>query len=511
VDRDGEQPTVFFRGQLPAFVSELFGPVVVKDMLETFRGCISPSYCLAPVEVARMCRVRNTVARMRQQYDALVRATGGLERVWQRLEAGEGGVLADDRVPYLNGLSEQTGRARMWASYHLAWMEAVDSHRRGQAEERIAADLDKAVERVEFDIDFTRRMLGRIRGELRFGQADLNRWVRSRIEERYYKTSAETLIQNLKQLQMVFRGRVVELGESDANAGTIRSLLPESSGEVECTGKGAMEARMVDWPTQGGSGLALQLDGLTEAWKDGAAITFPPVDVSALSQRPSVLRFYVNGGGAGHQNLTFWLYARNGGQTSKEDEKDWQHVALSDYVDIDELEATWQLVSIPLERLLKPGFDTIIGFGVNNAVVGEICGPVWIDTMYVAETAEPVGRDVAVRRPPERGPAREAEIHVLGMQPSTFAGAEGTESRMMFGLKLTGDGTLTDAKVSVRVSTLDGRVLCAEQVFEAVRLRMPWWSPSLRYDLGAYLQDATLEVALASREVNRTITKSIRW
>jgi hypothetical protein len=310
---------------------------------------------------------------------------------------------------------------------------------------------------------------------------------------------------------MVFRGRMVELGESDANAGTVRALLPDSSGGIECTGKGALTASMVASPTQSGSGLALQLDGLTEAWKDGAAITFPPVDVSAWRQRPSVLRFYVNGGGAGHQNLTFWLYARSDGETTKDDGKDWQWVALRDYVDIDELEATWQLVSIPLERLLKPGFDTILGFGVNNAVVGEICGPVWIDTMYVAEAAEPVERDMAVRRPAEPGPARDAEIHVVGVQPTTFAGAGGTESRVMFGLKLTGNGTLTDAKVSVRVSTLDGRALCAEQVFEAVRLRTPWWSPSLRYDMGAYLQDATLEVVLESREVNRAVTKSIRW
>jgi len=511
VDRDGSEPAAFFGKQLETFAVELFGPNAAPDLLDVFRGCISPSYCIAPVDVARMCQVANTPERMQQQYDALLRATGGLERVWRRLEAGVDGVLAEDRIPYLNGLSDQTCRARLWASYHLAWMTASHALRRGEPEDRIATDLAKAIERVRADGDFTLSMLARIKGAPRFGKADLNRWALRRIEERDYKTTKKSLKRDLERLKMVLHGRMVELRESDGNARTVLPLLPDSSGEVECAGRGAAEATFVSWPTQGESAAALQLDGLTVWSKDGASVKFPLVDVGELRKKPSVLRFYINGGGTGYQRLIFWLYPSSDGAATTDEDAERKWVRLRDYVEVDDLEATWQLVSIPLDKLLKPGAHSIVGFGVNNAVSDDVCGPVWIDTMYVAADAEPVEREVAVARPKDRGPAREAEVHMVGVQATTAVAGEGLESRMLFSIKVTGDGSLTDVRVTVRIVGPGGGVLHTAPVFEAARLRTPWWSPSLRYNLGRYVQDVSLEVVLESREASRTATKIVTW
>jgi len=512
IDRDGTQPAAFFDGMLPKFVAELFGERAAPDLLDVFKGCISPSYCMLPGDVARMCRTPNTADRMQQQYEALVRACGGLERVWQRIELGKKDVLRRRAEPYFYGLTEQVGRARLWASFHLATMRASEALRRGEPEPKIAAELEAASQRVRADAAIAERMSARVKKKPKSGKADTNRWLRKRINARYYETDQDALLTQLQRLRDVVNGRSVELRESHANAPTVRHLLPDDGRGVVLRGKGATKLSLVSYPTQGGSETAIQIEGLTQPWHDGLSVGFPAVDIEGYVEDGGVLRFYINGGGAGNQQFTFWLYARNpNGEVTKTDVKGWRWVALADYVAIDDLEATWQLVSIPLGRLLRKGYTKVAGFGMNNAVYNEVCGPVWIDSMYVAMNRVPIEHEVAVQAPPEQPPATEARPVAVGVQPTIFVGASGMESRVMLGLKLEGNGALTNVRIALRFVRPDGEVVRSEPVLSAAKLRTPWWSPSLRFDLGPLVSKRRIEIVLTSNEVRKRTTAVVRW
>ena len=528
VDRDGAEPAAFFDEMLPKFAAELFGPEAAPWLLDTFKGCISPSYCLLPTEVARMCGTANTVARMQQQYDALVRASGGLERLWQRLETGRQDVLRPGSEAVFYGLSEQVARARVWASYHLARMRAAEALRLGEPTAGTIADLEAAIRRVRADAAVADRMNARLRGKPTAGKADLNRWLRKEIKERYDDTAYERRIEELRRLRRLVDGRAVEPRDTGG-----LPVLPDDGQGVVLRGKGATRLSLVPYPTQGGSRSAIQVEGLTQPWHDGFSVGFPPVDVAEVAKRVpgapragersgdgrGVLRFYINGGGTGGQQLTFWLYARNAsGDSPKPDEKDLMWVDLADYVAIDDLEATWQLVSIPLDRLLRKGYTTVVGFGMNDATQDEVCGPAWIDTMYVTADRPAVEREVAVQKPPEQAPATQARVLAIGVQPSTFVGcpelatgADGMQSRLLLGLKLVGDGSLSDVRITLRFLAPDGALLRSQTAVSAARLRTPWWSPSLRFDLGRLVPSARIEMTLSSREAHGTGSVVVRW
>ena len=81
--------------------------------------------------------------------------------------------------------------------------------------------------------------------------------------------------------------------------------------------------------------------------------------------------------------------------------------------------------------------------GMNQ---GEVCGPVWLDTMYVAMGSPPVEVEVPVQDPPEQGAATEASVLAVGVQPSTAIGANAS------GNSPSGPDT-----VRTRLRTRDGR------------------------------------------------------
>jgi len=118
---------------------------------------------------------------------------------------------------------------------------------------------------------------------------------------------------------------------------------------------------------------------------------------------------------------------------------------------------------------------------------------------------------VDVQPPPEQPAATEARVLAVGVQPSTFIGASGPESRLMLGLKLLGNGSLTDVRIALRLLAPDGSVVWTVPVVSAPRLRTPWWSQSVRCDLGRLVPTARLEMALSSKEVNETGAIQVKW
>jgi hypothetical protein len=372
----------------------------------------------------------------------------------------------------------------------------------------------------------------------------------------------------LGRLKDLLDGQVTELCESAENARTVRLLLPRDGRDVKVRGKGATWVSLVSHPTHAGTGghstfpapaegmiprgkagpqepqglpstppeklnvpvlKCIQIEGLTLPSHDGLSVSFPPTDVSEYRKAGGVLRFYINGGGAGNQQFTFWLYARaqggggkpeirnpksklGDGRSEGRDSKGWMWVSLRDYVTIDDLEATWQLVSIPLDRLVREDYPEVTGFGMNNAVDNDVCGPVWIADLYVAMNREPVERQVAVSPPPPQRPATRAMMLPIGVQPTTSIGGAGVEeSHLLLGLKLDANGSLTRVRIALRLVTLNGEVVLSEPVFSAARLRTPWWSTSLRFTVPRALTQARLEMVLASTEVNATYVTEVRW
>ncbi len=505
-------------GTLAAFATEAFGHKAAPWLLDAFRGCTSPSYCLMPSDVARVAETPNTAARMRQQYESLVRASGGIERLWQRWEAGERRLILPDAAPYFCGLSEQVVRSRAWASYHLARLRVAEGLRTGEPRDPLAAELEGAIRRVEADAALATRTNARVANRPRAGKAEHVRWFAKSLRTRYDDTAYGRLTDDLRRVLRVLKGRMVELREApDADPPSL-PLLPDDGKGLTLRGKGATKASVVPYPTQGGSKAAIQAEGLTQPWHDGFAVGFPPVDVSRHLKANGVLRFYINGGGAGGQQLTFWLYGGTGvppvddgtGKMPVPPPR-WPWVSLADYVAVDDLEATWQLVSIPLDRLLPRGYTQVTGFGMNDATPGEVCGPLWLDTMYVAAPGQPVEADAQVQEPPAQPPATEARVLACGVQPSAYVTGDGMANRLLLALKVMGNGTLSDVRIALRFLTPEGKLIASHQAVAAARIRTPWWSPSLRYDLGVLVPEVRIEMALTSSEVNATGGADVRW
>jgi len=518
-DLDIERDSVGASESLASFATEAFGRKAAPWLLDAFRGGISPSYCLMPSDVARVAETPNTAARMRQQYEALVRASGGLERLWQRWEAGERRLVLPDSAPYFCGLSEQVLRSRAWASYHLARLRVAEGLRNGEPPDALAAELDGATRRVEADAALATRMSLRVANRPRAGKAEHVRWFAKSLRTRYDDTAYGRLTDDLQRLLALLKGRMTELRESsDADPPSL-PLLPDDGEGLTLRGKGSTKVSVVSYPTQGSSGTAIQAEGLTQPWHDGFSVGFPPVDISRHLKANGVLRFYINGGGAGDQQLTVWLYARDdrgaaapvAGNGRPPEAKGWPWVSLPDYVAVDDLEATWQLVTIPLDRLLPRGYTQVTGFGMNDATPGEVCGPLWLDTMYVAAPGEPVEATAAVQEPPAQPPATEAHVLAYGVQPTAYVTGNGMANRLLLALKVMGNGTLSHVRITLRFLTPEGKLIASHQAVAAERIRTPWWSASLRYDLGVLLPEVRVEMALTSKEVNGTGSVVVRW
>jgi len=514
VDRDGTEPAVFFQDLLPASTVELFGSKAGPALLDVFKGCVSPSYCLLPSDVGRLCWVPNTSDRMQQQYDALVRAYAGLERVWQRIETGEKEVLAPGSEPYFHGLSEQVGRTRAWASYHLARLPAVEALRVGHPTPPIASELLAATQRFVADSKLAGRMDARVRDKdkPKAGKAEPNRWLRDAFNARYYNTDYGKLLADLRRLHGVLEGRMAELREADPAASKILPLLPPDGRDVKLRAKGSALISYVPYPTQGDSKMSVQVEGLSQAVNDSFTAGLPAVDVGEYRKAGGVLRFYVNGGGTGNHQVSFWLYTRSrNGSPSETEPKGWMWVNLRDYVAIDDLEATWQLVTIPLDRLVREDVTEVVGFGMSNIVEHEVCGPLWIGPMYVALNREPVEREIRVPEPPRQFPAHRATLTPLGVQAILIGGRQRIEGRLLFGLKLDGDGSLTNVRITVRLLAIDGEVVLSRHLLSAPRVRTPWWPSSFQIDLPRVVSPARVEFALHSAEYTAVFVTSVRW
>jgi len=509
VERDGSEPAPFFGAALPSLLAAAYGDKAGPPLAEVFLGCVSPSYCALPGEVARLAETANSVSRMRQQYAALVRASASLERVWQRFETGERHLIYTDAAPAFYGLTEQVARARVWASYHSVHLGVAEALRAGRPRPAIAAELSDAIPRVAADAAAGRRLAARVAARPRAGAAEPSPWVARSLRALDSSEAEAALVGRLERLLKVVRGTTLELRESPEAATRSLPLVPKDGEGVTLRGKGAARLRLVRYPARGGS--AIQIEGLTQPWHDGAAVGFPAVDVARHLGARSALRFYINGGAAGGQQLTFWLYARGAGGDPAPPDTKWPYVALGDYVAVDDLEATWQLVSIPLDRLLPAGYTQVTGFGLNNATYGEVCGPVWIDTLYVAPDAKPVEVEVPVQEPPAQAPATEARVLAVGVQPTTAMAADGPVSRLMLALNVVGNGYLSNVRITLRVLDRDGEELLAREAVAAEQMRTPWWSPSIRCHLTRLVPKCRLEMTLASDEVRGTGAVDVTW
>jgi len=511
VERDGSEPAAFFGAALPPLLAAAYGDKAGPALAEVFLGCVSPSYCALPGDVARLAETANSASRMRQQYAALVRASASLERVWQRFETGERQLIYTDAAPSFYGLTEQVAHARVWASYHSVHLGVAEALRAGRSRRAIAAELSDAIPRVAADAATGRRLVARVAARPRAGAAEPSHWVARSLRALDSSEAEAALVGRLERLLKLVRGASVELREPLAAAPEALPLLPEAAEALTLRGKGAAHLSLVHYPTQGGGGSAIQIEGFTQPWQDGAAVGFPAADVTRYAGAASALRFYINGGGAGGQQLTFWLYARGAGGDPAPSDAKWPYVSLADYVAVDDLEATWQLVSIPLDRLLPRGYTQVTGFGLNNATYGEVCGPVWIDTMYVAPDAKPVEVEVPVQEPPAQPPATEARVLAVGVQPTTAMAADGPVSRLMLALKVVGNGALSNVRIVLRVIDPDGAELLTREAAVAERMRTPWWSPSIRCHLPRLVPKCRLEMTLASDEVRGTGAVEITW
>lgn len=509
--RDGAEGSEAFLALVPAFAAEAFGAKAGPPLAEAFRGCISPSYCLMPAEIARLAMQDNRAELMQEHYDALVRASGAIERVWQRFEAGERRLIFAETAPYFYGLSEQAARSRAWASHHLARLRALEALRRGEPRAAIAAELRDAILRVETDAALAERMDARLGKKPKAGKAEHNRWLAGSLRTRYEDTSRESLREPLQRLLDVLEGTRIE--ERDAPDATLPPLylLPDDDREVALRSKGATAVSFVTYPTTGRRKTALQAEGLSVPWHDGFSVGFPAVDVADYVKAGGVLRFYANGGGTGHQQLLLRLYARDAAGATPADERPWPSVPLAEYLAIDDLEATWQLVTIPLARLLPPSYSKIAGFGITNVVSNEVCGPLWLDGLRVAAAGETIRVAVPVQEPPPQPPATEARVLACGVQASTYLTAEGLASRLMLGLKVVGNGSLSNLRIELRLLTPEGQLISAHQAVAAERIRTPWWSPTLRYSIDNLIPSAQLEMILSSDEVKATGSIIVRW
>jgi hypothetical protein len=329
----------------------------------------------------------------------------------------------------------------------------------------LAARLAAAIRRVKEDNATAKRMDARTRDVSMGPLTHLNRWNRKMQNRLYKNPDYDGHVKKLEDLLSMLHGKVVELRESKENRVSVRWLFRDGK-DTTLRGSGNVRMTLVPWPAQGGAGTAIQADGLATAWKDRAYATFPAVDVTAHREREGRLRFYVNGGRDGGHDLSFSLALDSGGS------KGSRHVKLGDYVTVDGLEATWQLVDIPLADLLPEGEARVCGFNMGYSQRYKIAGPLWIDSMYVCLPAEPEPVRAPVQERSAR-PATRAQLEPVLVRTDKFVGGEGTESRITLPLRLTGDGRLTDVRILLRILGQDGKPFLTHPLLEARELRTP--------------------------------------
>jgi hypothetical protein len=507
IDRDGTAPAVFFDEWLPKFAEEMFGPKAGSDMEDLFRGALSPVYMVLPDVVSAAALIPNTTSRMEQQTAGMRKAAAGIDRVWRRLEAGEKDVLRPGSEPYFYGLSEQAGRALAYGSWHLARMRAEQALRRGADPAEAAAILRKDIEQLKIDQDLARRMDRRTDGKPLAGKANMHRWAKAIIQPLYRNPDYADRLAELERLEMALgKGEMIELRESEAGVRSVRWLIQDGqNARIESLGEAS--AAFVDYPTQRDSDRSLLIEGLSErARGDGCLVTFDPVDVSGYLEKEGRLRFYVNGGAEGGHDINIALVSDGPGE-----ERETSSVNLSEFLSVDGLEATWQLADVPLEDVLPAGQNLISGVRFRQAHRWQRSGPLWIDSVYVCLPGDPVETKVAIQSPPERPAATTAEIRPVILREDRFVGGEGTESRVETRLKLTADGSLTDASVYLRILSEDGKPLAQETIYRAKRLNAPWWSPEMRFDLGCEIGKGVLQMTLRSGEIDQTFSRELSW
>jgi len=510
IEPAGTEPAELFESWLPRFAAECYGDSVGGDLAAMHRGAICPSYAVYPGYISPARAQANGTDRIKQQYEALREGVAGLERVWRRIERGEKNVLKPEAESDFYGLTQQAGKLLAFASYNYARMEMEDGLRSARPKREIALRLAGAIERVRHDNQIAARMAARVKGKPTSGQASL---VREKttvlVGPRYRKADFASHEKGLLDLLAVLRGEVTERREPPENRKTIRWLMKDGEG-VTLGKHGISEHSLVSWPAHGGKGKAIQIDGFRTAWKDGVRVQFPPVDISGYRGKGGRLRFYVNGGLGGAHNFSFWLNARGPAGEQLEVTKSLRHVRLANYVGVDGFEETWQLVDMPLSKLLSEGHTEVFGFSMNYARTDRACGPLWIDSMYVCLPAKPVERRVPVQERVARA-AKTAQLQARHVKTRKFVGAEGTESRIVLPMRLTGDGKLTDVRLRVRVLDPQNKPLADEEFLRAAELRTPWWFEPLQLDLGREVDSATVEMVLESRELKRTTKMTAAW
>ncbi len=67
------------------------------------------------------------------------------------------------------------------------------------------------------------------------------------------------------------------------------------------------------------------------------------------------------------------------------------------------------------------------------------------------------------------------------------------------------------AGVELRFLSQEGKLLGSHVAVAADRIRTPWWSPSLRYDLAVLVPEVQIEMALTSDEVKARGSAVVRW
>jgi len=510
IEHAGTEPKELFRTWLPRFAAEWYGDTVGDDLAAIHRGAISPSYVVYPGFVSARRAQAAGASRIKQQYEALKEGVAGIERVWRRIESGEKNVLKPYAEADFYGLSVQAGKLLAFASYNYARMEMEEGSRNMRPKREIALRLAGAIERVRKDNRIAARMAARTKDKPQSGQGALAREKTTVVMgPRYKKADFAAHDKQLMDLLAVLRGEVTERLEPPENRKTVRWLMRDGEG-VKLGKHGISEHSLVSWPAHGGKGKAIQIDGFRTAWKDGVRVQFPPVDVSGYREKGGRLRFYVNGGLGGAHNFSFWLNARGPVGEQREVTKSLLHVRLANYVGVDGFEETWQLVDMPLKKLLREGHTEVFGFSMNYARDDRACGPLWIDSMYVCLPSKPVTQRVPLQERSAR-PAKTAQLQARHVKTRKFVGAEGTESRIVLPMRLTGDGKLTDVRLRVRVLDAANKPLADELFLRAAELRTPWWFEPLQLDLGREVDSATVETIIESREVKQTTKLSAVW
>lgn len=212
--------------------------------------------------------------------------------------------------------------------------------------------------------------------------------------------------QKLQQLLKLAEGIVPELADSPENLKTAAFLLRGRSVKTQSSGNGSLEFtdQVVRTPGQ----KTLHFTRPQQPWA-GCSVRFDPVDVRRYEGQGGYLRFYVNSDGPkGWQRATFWGIFQDAegkpvqGQyvyLHKPSDEERNRKPWPGFVDVDDLEDTWQLVSIPLAQFAAKDAVYLTGLHLNFAKVPD-CGLVIADPYLIGNT-EPVRTERAVRRDPQ--------------------------------------------------------------------------------------------------------------